>query len=65
MEPRIYIADIRDAGYCVKGAKKWFALHNLDWREFMKHGIPESELIAAGDALARKVIDAKRVRNGR
>jgi len=64
-EERIHIADIRAAGFCVKGARKWFELHGLDFKAFLREGLPAADLIAAGDALARKVVEAKRVRNGR
>jgi len=61
----VYIADIRAAGYCVKGARKWFELHGLDFKAFLRDGIDAKELIEKGDGLAKKVVEMKRVRDGR
>lgn len=43
--------------YCSRGARKWFALHGLDWNRFVTQGIPEEELLATGDALAIAVVE--------
>lgn len=61
----VRIADIRAAGYCVKGARKWFELHDLDFKAFLRDGIPAAELVEKGDALAKRVVEMKRVRDGR
>lgn len=62
---RITADDIRKAGHCiVPGARDWFARHGLDFRKFIKEGIPASEFLAAGDALAKSVVDKKKQREG-
>lgn len=58
----ITIADIRKAGHCVSGAKRWFAAYGLDFRTFLKKGIPVEEFLATGDGLAEKVVELKRKR---
>lgn len=60
---RVTISDVRAAGYCVRGAREWFARHGLDFRAFLKHGIAEHELLASGDAIAAEVIKQKRERD--
>lgn len=59
---KIYITDIRAAGHCVRGTKDWFDRHGLDFRLFLKEGIEEEEFIAAGDALALRIVELKRSR---
>lgn len=60
--PIIWIDDIRLSGHCVKGARSWFEQHNLDFRDFIKNGIPADQLIAAGDALAVRVVERTKAR---
>lgn len=64
MNTRITITDIRAAGHCARGAKAWFERHDLDFKDFLKNGIEEEELLKSGDALAVRVVDMKRARNG-
>lgn len=54
-EPRIYITDVYEL-FCARGAKQWFKKYNIDFRNFLKHGCPASELAATGDPLAEAVI---------
>lgn len=61
----IRIDDIRKSGYCVKGAKQWFAAHGLDFKDFLKNGIDAETLCKAGDGLAQKVVAERRARDGR
>lgn len=63
--PRIYADDVRRAGFCITpGARDWFARHDLDFRDFIKNGISESEFLNTGDALAQRVVDHKRANGG-
>lgn len=66
MSDKITINDIRRAGHCVKGAREWFERHDLDFREFVKNGIDEEDLLRIGDGLATNVVEHKRKleRNG-
>lgn len=42
----------RRRGFCRGQARVWFQAHGLDWREFVRNGIPAHVLEATGDALA-------------
>jgi hypothetical protein len=46
-----------DIGFCARGARAWFARHDLDWSDFVVNGIPASVLLATDDALAQQVVD--------
>lgn len=52
--------------YCNKGARMFCARHNLDFQQFRHHGLPEEDLLATGDAMAKKVVEVarNRVKNG-
>lgn len=52
----IRIEDIRKAGHCPSGARTWFKLHGLDFRRFLKDGIPAHRLLETGDAQAVHVV---------
>lgn len=58
-DPTIRINDIRATGHCVRGAGRWFTANGLDYKRFLREGMPASELLATGDALAKQVVDAK------
>lgn len=55
------VEDVREAGLCVRGAKQWFALHKLDFKHFLMHGIRASAL-PENDAFAQKVLEVARER---
>ena len=61
-EERITITDIRLAGNCVSGARRWFEAYDLDFRDFLQNGIPVEKFLATGDALAVQVVERKRAR---
>lgn len=60
----ITFQDVRDAGYCASGQRRWFEAYNLDFRDFLKNGITEERLLSTGDALAQRVVDMKLERAG-
>lgn len=43
-------------GYCVRGARTWFAQHKIDFREFMRSGLAEETLLATGDGMALALV---------
>jgi hypothetical protein len=49
-------ADMRALGYCNRGARSWFARHQLDWADFIHQGIEAEQLLATGDAMAEAVV---------
>lgn len=52
----ITIDDIRKAGHCAAGARTWFDAHDLDFRDFLAHGLPAATLLATDDGLAEQVV---------
>lgn len=55
----IRVDDIRRAGYCATGIRRWFEVQDLDFREFLKNGILATALCASGDAMAERVVALK------
>lgn len=43
-------------GFCRGKSREWFKRHGLDWRSFVRHGIPAEVLEATGDGLAMAVV---------
>jgi len=60
----ITIGDFRAMGYCVKGTKKFFERHNLDWKLFLANGISEAELEKTNDAMIDRLLEFMRKSNG-
>lgn len=56
--------DMRRLGYCNRGAREWFARHQLDWSQFIDQGLPAPLLLATGDSMAEDVVAAARARIG-
>lgn len=56
-EKRITITDVRRAGHCASGARKWFADQGLDFGDFLKNGVPVEKLKALNDGFADQVIE--------
>jgi len=40
---------------CMTGARKWFAHHGLDFKQFIMHGLPVEVIEATGDSLGMQV----------
>ena len=53
----IKIQHARTLGYCLKGVKKVIEKHNLDWKMFVKEGLPEEQLKDIDDAMIKKAIE--------
>jgi hypothetical protein len=64
---RVYIRHVRAASLCARGTRAWFIRHNLSWVDFLLDGCDADVLIATGDPLALRAVDAarKEVENGR
>jgi len=56
-DPIIHVRDIRESGHCPRGIKAWCELNKLDFREFVKNGLPASKLRATGCGLAIRCVD--------
>lgn len=53
---------VRAARMCSRGARAFFARHNLDWQIFIKDGLPAEVIAATGDAMALQVVEVARGR---
>lgn len=58
----ITIDDVRRAGHCALGARRWFERHGFDFRKFLRKGIDVETFLATGDGQAQQVVDRKRER---
>lgn len=58
----IRMEHVRMAGMCSSGARAFFKKHDLDWNEFLEHGITAKKLIPTQDAMALRVIEVARGR---
>lgn len=56
------IQDAVDIGFCARGVRKWFVASNLDFRDFVRHGIEIETLEETGDARAIAVAAQARKR---
>lgn len=56
----ITMPDLRAAKMCSGGGRKFFELHGLDWQDFLKNGIPASQLLATGDHMAQRLVEVTR-----
>lgn len=56
----VTMQDVRAAGFCGFGARRWFEAYGFDFRAFMTDGLPAETLLATGDALAETVVAKKR-----
>jgi len=57
MADRIYIQDIRNVKYCMKGVRKLFERHGQSWTDFLKNGFPIEEAEKYNNAMINKVIE--------
>lgn len=46
--------------YCVTGSRAFFERYGLDWKEFIKEGIDENELLNTGDPMAIALVEEAR-----
>jgi len=56
--------DIRKAGFCMSGARNWFASYGLDWNDFLSNGIDISTFRDLNDAYGNRVADTAEARHG-
>lgn len=50
----------REIGYCARGVRYFFALHELDFGKFLAEGVPSCVLKATGDAMALAAVERAR-----
>lgn len=56
----IRVKHLRAVGICNREPRIWCKQHGLDWSEFVLHGFDDSVLLATGDPMALKVVEAAR-----
>lgn len=56
----VTINDVRRGGMCVRGARPWFEMHGLDFRDFLVNGISSTKVEHLGDPLADRAIKSAR-----
>jgi len=49
--------DAMEINYCVSGQKKFCETHNIDFKKFVKEGVPAEEFERTGDAMALKLVN--------
>jgi hypothetical protein len=59
----VHVRDAVELGYCIKGIKEFCKRYGIDFRNFVKHGIDEDDLLKTGDAMAVKVVERARLRS--
>ena len=47
-------------GFCASGMRTWFEANGLDYRDFLRNGIPASKLEAVGDPFAMRAVEFAR-----
>lgn len=58
----VTMGDVRARGWCVSGAREFGKRYSLDWRTFLREGLPCEVMLATGDDLARQLVDDVRNR---
>ncbi len=41
---RITVDDLRRANYCVRGLRRWFVTHDMDFADFIENGVSVDEI---------------------
>ena len=49
---RVTARDCTRAGFCVSGMKEWMAERGIEYRAFVRDGLPGAEVEAFGDAMS-------------
>lgn len=55
-DPLVTTKHMRAAGICVRGAREYFAQEGLDWRTFVREGLPASVFEATQSAVAMRAV---------
>jgi hypothetical protein len=56
----VTVKHIRNANFCSRGARIWFARHGLDFNTFITKGYPVEVIENTGDELGRMVASIAR-----
>jgi hypothetical protein len=66
-EPRVFMRHMRSAKLCARGTRQWFERHGFSWEDFLRDGIPATDLESTGDPLALRpaTLARQELTNGR
>lgn len=65
-ELRCHIRHMRMTGLCHGGSRAWCEANGIDWKDFVKNGIPAQTLRDTGDPIVLKLVEAAEAeRNGK
>lgn len=53
---KITISDVKAAGYCARGVRKFCERHGFDYLDFVKNGVDSEKLIGIDDAMLDNVV---------
>lgn len=59
-EPRVFMRHVRMAGLCSRGSREWCLHNGVDWTAFLSEGVPDEVLLASGDPIVARVVEAAR-----
>lgn len=62
---RIYIKDLVELKYCIRGTKEFCKRYNLDFRKLVREGLDVEELEGINDAMVENVIQYVKNKEGR
>lgn len=62
MSGRLTVADVRAAGFCLSGVRRQCAVLGVDFRQFVREGVPLEVAAAVDDALVQKAVEIARKR---
>ncbi len=57
-ELRCYIRHMRAVGLCHSGSRMWCEANGIDWKDFVKNGIPVRVLRDSGDPIVARLVTA-------
>ena len=52
----VRIEELEPLGLCARGVRRWFIDNGLDFKDFLKNGIPLSRLEGIDDALLHEAL---------
>lgn len=65
IEPPITVGEVREAGLCVTGQREFARERGIDFKEFVKNGMPVAEAMAMNPATTSSILARReRKRNG-
>ena len=60
----ILVKDVKAAGFCASGARKWFDRYGLSWADFVSSGVDAQVFRDLNDAYGNRVLAETEKRYG-